>query len=483
MRFRVTHIMLLICLFIAPRLMQAQQPVTIIGDAPFAANEEIRLLIFDDLLYNIPTVVATDKIDKNGKFKLNYSTNQIKLAQLAIRTTKAEFFVVPNNSYDFHITVDTTLFQLVNPERYGGYLQITTDNTDTNDLNYKINRFSNYFSRAMNYYGFRITYDHDITAYDTLTGLLHSNFDIQYNPLNFYQSYAYYTCGLLDKLCLSKESRQFYQKYFDNDYILYNNPAYMMLFVDNYSGYLYNSKYISKGLLSRTINEEPDYLTLFNETGRDPMLTNERIRELVLILNLIELHDNEEFDAGNTVKLLQYIKASSHFPEHIIYIDNALARFTPNQEIDRSLSLKNSKGKKTSLKQFEGKDIYVQLFQSDCIDCIREMIIMQEFQKRYGEKLHFISISIDPDREQYEKFCKKYEEMFSWPILHFDGNYDWLMENGIETLPEHMIMKSNGQVIDRYIPFPEEGLSDYLQLHYPIEIQQEEDNPFLRNKR
>ncbi len=481
MRRFVTYKLLLCCLLL-PFFAQAQQPVTITGDAPFAANEEIRLLIFDDLLNNIPTVAATSKIDKNGKFKLHYATNQIQLAQLAIRTTKAELFVVPNHDYNLHITTDTTLFKLINPERYGGYLHITTDKVDTNDLNYKINRFSNYFARAMDYYGFRITYDRDMSTYDTLTNLLNQRFDIQYNPLNFYQSYTYYTCGLLDRICLSKENLNFYRKYFDNDYLLYNNPAYMMLFVESYTNYLYNSRYISKELLARTINDDPDYLTLFNETGKDPMLANERIRELVIILNLINLHNNEEFDPGHIVKLLQYIKTSSHFPEHILYIDNALAKFRPDKTIDKELVLKNSKGKKTSLKQFEEKSIYVQFFQSDCIDCIREMMLIKEFEKKYGDNIQFVSINIDPAPESYEQFCDHYGEMFDWPILYFNGNYNWLMENGVETLPDNMIINCNGHVLDRFIPNPEGGLSEYLQARYATEEYTEEENPFSRNK-
>ena len=115
----------------------AQRPVTIAGTAPFAKGEEIRLLVFEDLLNRIPTVAASDKIDKNGRFKLTCTTNQIRLAQLAIRTSKAEFFIVPDNTYNFSIGVDTVLFQLINPERYGGYLWITNPAKDTNDLNYK----------------------------------------------------------------------------------------------------------------------------------------------------------------------------------------------------------------------------------------------------------------------------------------------------------------------------------------------------------
>lgn len=459
----------------------AAQPVTITGVAPFAKNEEIRLLVFNDLINNVPTVAATDKIDKNGHFKLSCTINEIKLCQLAIRTTKAEFLLVPHFRYDFEISTDTVLFQLINPEHYGGYLEITSTKTDTNDLNYKINRFTNYFNKAMNYYGFKITYDHDIAYYDTLTDLLHKHFDFRYNPDNFYHSYLYYTCGMLDRVCFPKDFLRIYREYFDNDRILYNNPAYMMLFNENYAGYLYNSRYISKDLLTEAINEEPDYLKLFNDLGRDPQLVNERIRELVIIKNLIELYGNEEFDKGNIVKLLQYIRVSTHFPDHIPFVENALRKFAVGQETEHELNFKNPKGKKFVLKQFNGKPIYVQVFQSDCLDCIREMMILKELVKEYGEEIQFLSINVDPAPSTFEQFHKNYGEMFDWPMVHFNGAYQWLLENEIETLPDHFIMNEDGNITNRYVPAPEQNLIEYLQIRYSKETIKN-DNPLFRNQ-
>lgn len=460
----------------------AQNPVIITGEAPFAKNEEIRLLVFDDLLNNIPTVAAADKIDKNGRFKLTYQTNRIQPVQLVIRTTKAEFFVVPYNEYHFHITTDTALFGMINPEKYGGFLQITTDNIDSADLNYKINRFNRYFDNVMSYYGFKLTYDRDKNAYDTVMQLLDERFPNQYAPDNFYKSYIYYTRGMVDKLCFPKDLHTLYDKYFNHDDVLYDNSAYMILFNNVYSNYLYNSKHISKDLLTQTINEEPDYLTLFNEAGRDPMLVNERLRELVIIRNLIDFYENEEFDRGNIIALLKYIQLSSHFPEHVTYARHALEMLKPSPDADHTIVLKNEKGKTTDFKRFEGKDIYIQVFQSDCVDCIREMLILNELNKKYGNKIQFVSLNVDMNKADYEKFCKQYKDMFDWPILYFNGNYDWLMEQRIETLPDYMVVNPSGRVLYRDAPAPDQGLSEYLLKRYPQEEEDDDGNPLFRNR-
>ena len=146
--------------------------VTITGTAPFAAGEEIRLLVFNDLLNGIADVAATDIIDKHGRFALKYNTRDIALAQLAIRTSKAEFYIVPANSYSFTITVDTTLYQLINPEKYGGYLHIENTVKDTGDLNYKINRFSQYFNSVADTYSFAMIYGYDSSIFDSVRGII-----------------------------------------------------------------------------------------------------------------------------------------------------------------------------------------------------------------------------------------------------------------------------------------------------------------------
>ena len=151
------HILLLVCL-LTTLFGQSQSSVTITGTAPFAAGEEIRLLVFNDLLNGIADVAATDIIDKHGRFSLKYNTYDIQLAQLAIRTSKAEFLIVPANSYNFTISVDSTLYQRINPEKYGGYLLIRSDCNDTADLNYKVNRFSQFFNNIIDEYSFPMIY-------------------------------------------------------------------------------------------------------------------------------------------------------------------------------------------------------------------------------------------------------------------------------------------------------------------------------------
>jgi len=101
--------------------------------------------------------------------------------------------------------------------------------------------------------------------------------------------------------------------------------------------------------------------------------------------------------------------------------------------------------------------------------------------KQYGDKIQFVSLNVDMDKSDYEQFCKQYKGMFDWPVLYFNGNYDWLIEQRVETLPDYMIVNSAGRVLYRDAPAPEYGLTDYLLRRYPPEEEQEE-NPLFRNR-
>ena len=480
MHKHLRHIILVICLWTFAAT-HAQTPVTITGTANFAAGEEIRLLVFHDLLNGIAEVATTDIIDKHGHFTLKYNTPDIQLAQLAIRTSKAEFFIVPSNSYNFTITVDTILYQLINPEKYGGFLQIESAKKDTDDLNFKINRFSNYFSRVSDEYAFPMIYGSTDNVFDTVRSIISEHFDFQYNPTNFYQSYGFYTMGSIDMLQYRKKPVFIYEKYFDNDYILYNNPAYMSLFNQYYEGYLYYSPYISKELLNRTINENPDYLTLFNEVGRDPKLTNARLRELVIIKNLIAFLDNEEFDRGNVLKVLDYIRQSSSFEKHVELINSKLNQLKQREKLQEEVTFLDEKGHKARLKQYEGTPVYLQIFQTDCINCVREMMIIKELQKSYEGRVQFVSLCVDPDKRTCQAFVKQYGKQFDWPILYFDEQYDWLVQLGVETLPDYLFYNADGKLMMRYPPAPDNGLPEYLLLNFPAE-QEEDQNPLFQNR-
>ena len=185
-------------------MAQKQNEVLITGEASFAAGKEIRLIVFDDLLTHTPITVATDKISKDGFFQLQYKTNRIKVAQLAIQTSKAEFYIVPGNHYDFIIDMNPDLFQLLDPNSYGGFLQIQHTNLDTNELNFKIKKFDRFFEQITESFYPDIVYRKNVKAFDSLSQIINNNYKVEYEPLDFYKSHIFYSYGALEQIMYQK---------------------------------------------------------------------------------------------------------------------------------------------------------------------------------------------------------------------------------------------------------------------------------------
>ena len=459
---------------------QKVNDIVIEGTAEFAKGEDIRLVIFDDLLTYTPKTVATAKISKAGKFSLKYKATQITLAQLVIRTSKAEFFLVPGRSYYFDISMDEQLFQLLDPEYYGGVLHLKPSVIDTNDLNYKIFRFANFYNRITDYFQDELLYRPSRDILDTIEREVAQRFGLRYQPDNFYLSYIYYSVASTDLMINQKYPKQLYEKYFDNEYLLYDNPAYMNFFNGFYDQYLLNSHFINQSILGKYINDQPDYLALFNEVGRDPLLVNERIRELVIIKNLGQFYDNEEFDQRNILQILDYIQQSTRFPAHKKIIDNVknqIFRMRSGTDFPY-VNFKEASGANFNLKKLQGKWVYLQIFNSSCEDCIRNMLILKKLQETYPDKLAIVSLSVDFDESKFVQFVSRYGEQFPWSFIHFNDQYEWLANLEIGNLPDNLLISPNGKLMQRYAPDADRDLPRMLQQMFPEE--EIDNNPMFR---
>lgn len=449
-------------------------PVTIKGTADFAANEEIRLVTFEDLATYKSMVAATDKIDAKGHFLLTYNIIRPTLVQLVIRTSRAEFYIEPGRTYDFTIDMDPELFNQLDPMYYGGFLQIrNNDTTLTEDINLKINWFERNFESAVDYYSPNIISDLSPAEYDSIQNAISRRFPLQYSPNNFYKSYIYYTMASLERVVLMKNPDSLYRKYLDNEYLLYFNPAYMNFFNEFYDHYLTTSTKIDQKELLNCINHEGTYRPLFNLVGKDPCLVNERIRELVIIENLEEIYNNKKFNQKNIEQILQEIAITSHFTEHQTIAKNTLASLKPFQgeETPRFDGMKTASGASFNLSDHQGKWVYIQIFNTTCEDCIREMMIIKELQKKYQDSIDFISLSIDFNFGHFIQF-KEHFPQFDWTFVHFDQHYEWIDGMQITTLPDNLLFAPDGRLVKRNAP----DITTQLPLYLARLFNQAEDD-------
>ena len=439
----------------------ALKPVVIEGNAPFAKNEQLRFYFYNDLLLQHKTLCATTKVDNNGYFKVQIPANEVSLLTIAYNTTYGQIFVEPEKQYNVELSSDENLLKRIDADMLGGAISIKFASVDTNELNYKINRFERYYSLFLYTYGDVFFQNVPIATYDSLMSLLTDRFPIKKDAIDYYSIYIRYKLAYIDLLYYHKDKQKMYDKYLDNPYIFYNNVAYMDFFDHFFENYLYaGTRKISKKILYENINEHRNYFKLLDEMGKDPVLVNEKIREMVLIKGLGELYGLEhEFNRNNILYLLYQTQKESKFLEHRLMAENMINHLTflkPGVDA-QDFILKDVYNSPVKLSDLKGKYIYLHFFAAYCEDCIREMLILKEMQATYRDSLQIISIMLDFEQANLYHFVNAYKD-FDWMFLHFDGNFSFIDAYGVYALPLGILIDSQGRIVSCPAKSPTQGL-------------------------
>lgn len=464
MRHRYVFFLFILLVFSRISINAAPIPVEIRGKARFAANDTLRLYTYDDMLsrnYVLLTKVVTDA---EGNFQLSLpQVRQTTLLFFNYRTTYGSFYVEPYRTYDVDLYTDSVLIGRIDAEMLGNYIQISCLNNDSTELNWKINYFDQYYTYFMYYNGAAIMSHAPKEVYDSLMNIYYKRFPISENAIDFYSVYVRYRTAVIENLYYNKDRMKIYRKYLETPYVFYDNPAYMEfldLFFDNY---LYSgTRQITKGMLSQDINELNNYEKLLDDMGKDPLLRNEILRELVLMKGMKELGAYpEEFKIPNLESMLMTMAKKSKFREHKQMASNMRKVFNV---LDAGVSmpsfcLKDVKGNDVPSSRFAGKYLYIQFFATYCQDCIREMVILKYLHDIYGDKVQFLSVMLDYEPVRLYHFVKEYTD-FKWQFAHFNNQFDFINAYKPYALPLGVLIDPQGNVCAYPAPPASEGLAE-----------------------
>lgn len=109
------------------------------------------------------------------------------------------------------------------------------------------------------------------------------------------------------------------------------------------------------------------------------------------------------------------------------------------------------RGKPQRIGDLKGKIVVVNFWATWCVPCVKEMPLLQKLQKRHGDRLTVVAVSIDEPaaRPKVEKFVAKHKLTF--PIL-MDGKPEDLARFGLgEALPATAFLNERGEIEGRVL--------------------------------
>ena len=433
------------------------QNVTIKGKAHAShIGKEIVLSDYSDYVTYTKTKESIDTIDKDGYFELKIQTQTTKPVLISINNLVGKLYIQPNFVYGIYFPqLDSTYNNQEGTESKATISVYGKDSTELNALIIDFNEQYNLnFAKANERY----------LSPTKLNALLDTFYMVtrkryKANKNSYFKNYVNYSFA--NFYSNTSRSKVYLQKTFiDNKPILYNNYEYMEFFNSYFKGYLKAfSSTKTGGSIFNSINSFADYNDLRNQFNSDKTITNDTIKELIILKGLIDFYYSPDFDKRQVQSVIEQLYRSTPSVQNKKIAFNLLQTiyqlqpgapapdFTANDKV----------GMQVNLSYYKGKYIYLNFFSTESDISLKEMQKITDLKKKFNDKVTFISICINDSVKTYKQYLKSNPKQ-DWVILHQAANSTVRQAYNITSLSGYFFINQQLQLVQSPALTPSEGI-------------------------
>lgn len=116
------------------------------------------------------------------------------------------------------------------------------------------------------------------------------------------------------------------------------------------------------------------------------------------------------------------------------------------------LKFENMAGESVGLEQFKGKYLFIDVWASWCVPCIKMTPLVQELEKQYeGKNITFVALSIDANKHAW---LNKMKELNMHGHQFLDQTSAFAKELNITGIPHYMVYDPEGKLVVYQAPMP-----------------------------
>ncbi|MCD4697091.1 MAG: TlpA family protein disulfide reductase [Bacteroidales bacterium] len=441
---KIKNILTLI-VFFSHLLLFSSETTTISGYLPGAENYEIRLHTYDDYISYKNVILDRSQIDSLGYFTLRATINETSLAFLEIEFYTTSLFISPGKSYQL-------IFDSIHPAlEYRPYykkeyLPFTINSEPEPKLNNLIGEFDIHFNEFINSTYNKTRMVRNIAPINNFKSFIDSAY--KNSDHSYFKAYRDYKIAYLILTIAPTKKPMIFKTYLQGQPILYNNPEYMNFFNGFFGDHVSsNNRFITQSDLEYTINSLVSLHALMDTLGKDTLLRNEKLRELVAIKTLKELNGNKYFYTEAILQIIKQVSTYSKFGFHQNIAENLISEMNKLKKgaFAPYFNLPGLDGNKHDLSSFFGKPTYIGFMTTWSYASLAEYDLFDSLVKVYGNRINFITISLDKDLKVIRRF--KDEKKYRWDFLYNGNQYDLLKDYEIKTFPAFILLDEHGKII------------------------------------
>lgn len=426
-------------------------------------DSELSVYVYEDFITERKKKIGFTQLTNDNVFSFSIDQQHIQKVELAIEDKTTWFFIEPGKVYNITLSYDPDL----NKGRiYDRILSLKFNFPAPNELNQLVAKFnSKYDDFITRNEALFIKRDGSVTSkveefekniaeeFKTYQHEFVNNF-IKYTLANTFNAIdvSYYKG---DKKSLDKAD--IFMKYLQNQPVLYHNPEYMHFFKEFFKGEIKKLTLQLHGMdITKAINEQNSYEALVKALAKYPFLEDSELLHLFLINGLLEIGKDKYFHQDNMVAILQHIVTNGEFAQQKLIAANVIQKITYQKLAKGSdapdFTLPAVNNTEVSLSDFEGKYVYINFWASWSIPALKEMKIMEKLYQQYQNKVAFVSICTDNDKEKINELLKE-NPGYTWTFLQ-NKDRELMQAYEVRTLPTYILIDQQGKILRFPAPRP-----------------------------
>ena len=206
------------------------------------------------------------------------------------------------------------------------------------------------------------------------------------------------------------------------------------------------SSYLAKKYL---LTEDADIYSQLYTTEKDELLNNLNAHIDEIKLELVKINNV----AFNTAEEEEFEKMISYYSKTA----DAISKLPKTGEPAINFTYPDKDGNEFSLTSFKGNLVYVDVWATWCGPCKEEIPSLQQLEADYhGKNITFMSISVDTDKEAWEKMVAEKElggvQLWANGFSGVEGSIT--KDYHIFSIPRFMLFDAAGNVISTKAPRP-----------------------------
>ena len=460
------HIAVIFLLLSFTAVGQGVTNVTIVGSSANASGKVIGVYGYEDMLTMEERLLDETRIADDGRFELKLYANYPRLVFLQIETYTQSFYVEPGRRYEVWMPeFDWDISEVRNIFLAPKALDVEFLNLPKDELNLRIGAYEALVDSFISEK--RVFFDPKFQPqrrwFDTLAALVEKKMPSEEGT--FFDYYKHYTLAEMQLAMHFVSRKKLIAKYITDQPVRYHDENYMRLFLALYEGSISRGMArVPQGRLVEWVEKENLRLYI-DSLGVDPLLRNERVRELAALEALKESWYNPVYDGVKVKRMIEKLGRESRFDEHRALARRLAASLGRHERGNEAVkfTLPDVDRNMVDLNSFRGKWVYLSFVRCGDPNCIAELETLAYFKDSvYAKNSEVVFVSVACDREFQKMYhllrTSKRGHKYRWTWLHFDGNYRLLEHYGVVSYPTFVLINPEGKLQYDITPAPGSGI-------------------------